>query len=180
MGHPKRYVYNGLATRGSPNHTIFNVLELSNAQTLLFVWFWSPRAPKPYYFLGFGALELPNDSMFIICGAHVVDNYKHSITAAAYLATLMSTTWTGKVTSNILEELPFYDYTNLLAASRLYCMILFTIPFQVLSALDRGIQIQRWPLPIILGATYGFVLGTMVGVFLLGAQNRQKNRRTKD
>jgi len=125
-------------------------------------------------------LTLTTFGMFIICGAHVVDNYKHSITAAAYLATLMSTTWTGKVTSNILEELPFYDYTNLLAASRLYCMILFTIPFQVLSALDRGIQIQRWPLPIILGATYGFVLGTMVGVFLLGAQNRQKNRRTKD
>jgi hypothetical protein len=30
---------------------------------------------------------------------------------------------------------------------------------------DWGGQIQRWPLPVMLGSTYGFVLGTMVGLF---------------
>lgn len=113
-------------------------------------------------------------ALFALCGDNIVKHYQHSLSAALYVAALASTTWTGTTSSNILEELPFYDFSNLLAASRLYCMALVAIPFQILNTLDAGLQMQRWPIPIVLGSTYGYVFGTYLGLFLLYAQNKNK------
>ena len=41
----------------------------------------------------------------------------------------------------------------------MYATIITTIPFQILNILDHGIQIQRWPIPMILGATIGHCIG---------------------
>ena len=53
----------------------------------------------------------------------------------------------------------------------LYGTILTTIPFMVLNILDHGDQNQRWPMPILLGALcghiVGIVLGTLVGLYRL-------------
>eukprot|EP00529_Nitzschia_sp_RCC80_P028113 CAMPEP_0113486950 /NCGR_PEP_ID=MMETSP0014_2-20120614/25261_1 /TAXON_ID=2857 /ORGANISM="Nitzschia sp." /LENGTH=262 /DNA_ID=CAMNT_0000380639 /DNA_START=175 /DNA_END=963 /DNA_ORIENTATION=- /assembly_acc=CAM_ASM_000159 len=106
-------------------------------------------------------------------GNSLINNWEHTICASLYIATLMQTTSTGKVTSNIMEEYPFYDpiENNALATSRLYTTFLFAIPFQVLTILDHGMQVQRWPLPLIIGGSYGYVLGTIIGICLLGRQN---------
>lgn len=40
-----------------------------------------------------------------------------------------------------------------------------TIPFQILLLYDRGWQAQRWPVPIILGSTCGWLLGTVLAAF---------------
>jgi hypothetical protein len=38
------------------------------------------------------------------------------------------------------------------------------IPFQILTVLDRGLQIQSWPLRVILGKAYGYVMGSLIGI----------------
>ena len=52
----------------------------------------------------------------------------------------------------------------LLASCQIHAALFVTVPFQILRLYDWGSQIQRWPLPIILGSTYGFVLGTVLGI----------------
>lgn len=47
---------------------------------------------------------------------------------------------------------------------RLYATLLITIPFQILQILDSGIQVQRWPIPQVLGSTVGWVVGSVVGL----------------
>jgi hypothetical protein len=51
-----------------------------------------------------------------------------------------------------------------LACCQMHMTLFVTIPFQVLRLYDWGSQIQRYPLPIMLGSTYGFVLGTIMGL----------------
>jgi hypothetical protein len=114
--------------------------------------------------------------MYVLFGAlgnSLVVNWRETVCASLYVSTLVATTHTGKITSNIMEEYPFYDpiENNALASSRLYTTFLFAIPFQILSILDHGMQVQRWPLPLILGGSYGYVLGTIIGICLLGRQN---------
>lgn len=117
--------------------------------------------------------------LFGLCGSNIVENAGHSVTAALYVAALASTTSSGEPTSRIAEELPFMDSSNLLAFCRLYGMILTSIPFQVVNILDAGLQIQRWPLTIIIGVTYGYVIGTFVGVTSLYYQRKGKEDKTK-
>ncbi len=44
-----------------------------------------------------------------------------------------------------------------------YCCTIQTILFQILLTFDRGYQVQRYPIPIILGCTIGWIIGTCVG-----------------
>jgi len=64
-----------------------------------------------------------------------------------------------------------YDNTNIFVFFEeivnryiLYTTILVTIPFQILNILDHGDQFQRWPMPIIIGATVGHCFGTLIGL----------------
>lgn len=47
--------------------------------------------------------------------------------------------------------------------SIVYCCTIVTVLFQVLLLYDRGYQIQRYPIPIVLGCTIGWIIGTCVG-----------------
>jgi hypothetical protein len=119
-------------------------------------------------------------ALFAVSGNYLVKNWQHSVTAALYMATLLSTTASQKRTSNILEELPFNDLSDIMATSRLYTTILCTIPFQLLTVLDHGLQIQRWPIPVILGSTYGYVFGTLIGIIVTYLASQRKAKEQKD
>ena len=96
-------------------------------------------------------LTLVTFALLALCGDNMVKHWKASSTTALYIATLVATTSNGKGTPNVLDDLPFFDFSDLLSTSRLYGILIFIIPFQVLTVLDHGIQIQRWPLPVLLG-----------------------------
>jgi hypothetical protein len=154
------------------------VFAMTPVVVIMLIWLVKSPDKMMSNLLSLTKLTMATYALFGLCGAYIVTNYQHSLTAALYIAALASTTWTKKGhTSNILEELPFYDHSNLLASSRLYGMLLVSIPFQVLTVLDRGIQIQRWPMPILLGGTYGYVVGTMAGIFLMHFQNKAEQQR---
>jgi len=111
-----------------------------------------------------------------VCGANIVTHPWHSIVSALYVASLLTTTCdTGTMAgeSNVLNQLPFRGASiDILATSRLYGMLAVMIPFQLFLILDRGTQIQRWPIPVVVGATYGYVLGTIFGIILGSMQKR--------
>ena len=48
----------------------------------------------------------------------------------------------------------------------MYTTLIVTIPFQILHILDHGDQIQRWPIPIILGATIGHICGCVIEMII--------------
>ena len=125
--------------------------------------------------------------MAIVAGASPTKDLYHTGLASLYLATLTVVVTTSPGTpppqqSNYgfwqsrlaLPALNSEDYpsinTNthfsnqLLAACQIHATLFVTVPFQVLRLYDWGSQIQRWPLPMILGSTYGFVVGTLVGL----------------
>jgi hypothetical protein len=96
-------------------------------------------------------LTLVTFALFALCGDNLVKHWKASFLTALYIGTLLATTSNGKVTSKTLDDLPFSDFSDLLSTSRLYGMLIFIIPMQILTVLDHGMQIQRWPLPVLLG-----------------------------
>ena len=49
--------------------------------------------------------------------------------------------------------------------SIVYCCTIVTVLFQILLLYDRGYQIQRYPIPIVMGCTIGWIVGTCVGTF---------------
>ena len=105
-------------------------------------------------------------AMLGLFGANIVDNYQHSIYTAIYVAALlMTTTRRDSPSSKLVEQLPFYDSSDLISQCRLYGMLGMNIPFQILQVLDWGIQVQRWPVPVLLGISYGYILGTFLGMF---------------
>lgn len=57
---------------------------------------------------------------------------------------------------------------QLLSVCQIHGTLFCNIPFQVLRLYDWGSQIQRWPLPIFLGSTYGFVFGSILGCLGIG------------
>lgn len=115
--------------------------------------------------------------LFALCGNYLVDNWQHSLSAALFLSALICTNLTEKRSSNILEELPFFDQSEIMATSRLYCTLAFIIPFSILSVLDHGSQIQRWPVPVLIGGTYGFVFGSFLGITLSYFQHKKKDSK---
>mmetsp|Transcript_28910 Transcript_28910/g.69755 ORF Transcript_28910/g.69755 Transcript_28910/m.69755 type:complete len:227 (+) Transcript_28910:27-707(+) len=151
--------------------TIFTALPVV---FIMLLWLKNDANRLTSKLLSLTKLTLVTYALFGVAGSNIVDNYRHSLTAALFVASLASTTWTGEETSNVLKELPFSDSSDIVAFSRLYGMILTTIPFCVTSILDAGMQIQRWPLPIICGCSYGYTIGTMIGVTALYYQRKAK------
>jgi hypothetical protein len=114
--------------------------------------------------------------LFGLCGIDLIDTWQHSITAALFLATLLCTNLTEKRTSKILEELPFYDHSDLVCTCRMYTTLAFIMVFSILSVLDHGDQKQRWPVPVLMGGTYGFVFGSIAGILLTYFQSKKKQK----
>jgi hypothetical protein len=51
----------------------------------------------------------------------------------------------------------------ILSQTIVYTCWICTVPVQILLLYDRGYQIQRYPVPIILGSTIGWILGVLLG-----------------
>ena len=151
--------------------TIFTALPVV---VIMLLWLKYAANRLTSNLLSLTKLTLVIYGLFGVAGTNIVENYRHSLTAALFVAALASTTWTGEETSNVLKELPFADSSDIIAFCRLYGMILTTVPFSVTTILDAGMQIQRWPLPVICGCSYGYTIGTLIGVTALYYQRKAK------
>ena len=65
---------------------------------------------------------------------------------------------------------------RLLQTIVLYSCTACTIPMQILLLYDRGWQLQRWPIPVILGSTVGWIGGTVLGTLVLATSNTALDR----
>ena len=108
--------------------------------------------------------------VFVLCGADPWRHILQTMATAWYVTHLvvLIKPWSppDKPQTNfqhVLKHLLHWDNTNL-ASFQIYGTLLVAIPFQVLHVLDWGIQIQRWPLPVIIGTTYGWIVGSALGI----------------
>mmetsp|Transcript_20423 Transcript_20423/g.30307 ORF Transcript_20423/g.30307 Transcript_20423/m.30307 type:complete len:213 (+) Transcript_20423:179-817(+) len=118
--------------------------------------------------------------IFVLCGADPTRHIFHTILSALYVAALAwLTPISNKTTkSNFSVQLSqrLQLQTDILASYRLYGTVLGIIPLQILNILDWGAQVQRWPLPLLIGSTYGWIVGTLVGIIQTQLRTiRQKN-----
>jgi uncharacterized integral membrane protein len=120
----------------------------------------------------------------ILCGVSPFANVHHSLLASFFVATLACGYIQPKADESIqmaikrvivvpdYSELPYIDcLVNEMNGYMLYSVVAVTIPFMILNVLDGGFQVQRWPLPIILGCfcghVIGIIVGTLVGIYRL-------------
>jgi hypothetical protein len=75
-----------------------------------------------------------------------------AVTVAAAAASSSSTTWQRQRQQQLI-----------LSQNIVYTCWICTVPTQILLLYDRGYQIQRYPVPIILGSTIGWILGVLLG-----------------
>lgn len=83
---------------------------------------------------------------FILCGAHPIHNITHTLWAALYTACLLL--WR-----------PNDD--NKKSRHHVNTILLVAIPFQILNILDTGLQVQRWPIPILIGGSVGWIVSNL-------------------
>lgn len=114
--------------------------------------------------------------MAILCGAHPVHNLLYTVLASFYVASLISLNPpvfndATRTTNNNKQLLLFTRRIDALVSGddvmqsfRLYATLLTMIPFQILNILDSGLQAQRWPVPMLLGSTVGWILGSVLGL----------------
>lgn len=112
--------------------------------------------------------------MAVVCGTPPTREIYHTALASAYLATLtvllpVTATTTTAAVQGRKKNNKSLDAQQLLATCQVHATLFLTVPFQVLRLYDWGSQIQRWPLPILLGSTYGYVAGSVLGGVLLVA-----------
>jgi len=111
----------------------------------------------------------------ILCGAHPINNLHSTLLASFYVASLVSLNppvfndasgWSLQhVLNSRLTTITSRQGDEIMGTCRFYTTLLVMIPFQILNILDSGLQVQRWPLPIVLGSTVGWVIGsTMIGL----------------
>ena len=122
----------------------------------------------------------------VLCGADPTENQVHTLWASLYAAALVwlsppltdaSTTTVSDFQSALLTRLRWMSHrtpNEKLSFCRFYATLLVAVPFQILNILDWGAQIQRWPLPIILGCTFGWIAGSLFALLLLTLQPSSK------
>ena len=152
------------------NVTVFSVLPFF---TLMTAWTVSNPSMVGWKILSFIKVSGLIFVTFGLCGNDLIATWQHSIPASLYLATLLCANLTEKRTPKLTEELPFFDHSDLLATTRLYTTIAFVIPFSILSVLDHGDQQQRWPVPVLMGGTYGFAFGSIAGLILKNSEAKK-------
>jgi hypothetical protein len=120
----------------------------------------------------------------IMCGASPSENLIHTVLSTVYFTTLafgyiqpssdvsLGTTVERVVLSPDYSELSFKEsMVNEMNMCILYATFFVTIPFMILNILDHGEQNQRWPVPVVLGALCGHLVGggagTLLGVYRL-------------
>ena len=114
--------------------------------------------------------------VIILCGADPFTNFLHTLGSALYLTNLALFVhpWSdSELKSSFSDSMYHYlDDNDSMTSCRLRGTVLGTIPFQVLNVLDWGIQVQRWPLPVLIGSTYGWIGGTLLGIVLSHVKSR--------
>eukprot|EP00934_Nitzschia_sp_Nitz4_P003241 Nitzschia sp. Nitz4//scaffold246_size28974//13112//13958//NITZ4_008083-RA/size28974-snap-gene-0.2-mRNA-1//1//CDS//3329543915//3231//frame0 len=157
--------------------TVFSVLPVVSI-----IVYWIIRSPDQVVsnLLGLFQLTLAVFALTALCGDDFTQHWRHSALSSVYVAGLLSTTWMSTKARNALERLPFQDYSNLLSTCRLYGVFFVSIPFHLVRVLDHGTQMQRWPLPILLGGTYGYIIGTFFGLVALYLTNQGSRRKSSD
>jgi hypothetical protein len=84
--------------------------------------------------------------------------------ASLYMASLISLNPSVFFGDDKHKSLHCDDNDTMMNTCRFYATLLITIPFQILQILDSGLQVQRWPIPLLLGSTVGWVVGNIVGL----------------
>lgn len=137
---------------------------------------------------------------FILCGASPFEHLSHTLLASWYF-TILTFGYYIPPKKNVIVHVLMGEQDNLVQQGRekevndemkmmtidvesrgariiMYTTLIVTIPFQILHILDHGDQIQRWPIPIILGATMGHICGCVIEL-ILGLYYWFSLRRTK-
>jgi hypothetical protein len=105
-------------------------------------------------------------AIFILCGASPTQDVLHTILASFYMASLLTFHPSVVFASSSGSDATLHDDTTM-NKCRFYVTLIMTIPFQILQILDSGLQVQRWPIPILLGSTVGWVVGNVVGLLMI-------------
>jgi hypothetical protein len=106
-------------------------------------------------------------TIIFLCGANPTNKGEiiHTILASFYMASLLT------FQPCVFAKKTLHDDDNnnnpRMKTSRFYATLLMTIPFQILQILDSGLQVQRWPIPLLLGSTVGWVVGNVVGLLIV-------------
>jgi hypothetical protein len=118
-------------------------------------------------------------AVLILCGVHPLRDLPHTLRAALYLTTLAwpmgvlkgeeHDTFLNRcyqlVDLSIVPTTAGVNQAGLIIAShRFYGTMLGLIPFAILNILDWGLQIQRWPLPLVIGGTIGWTVGNLFSI----------------
>jgi hypothetical protein len=118
---------------------------------------------------------------YLVLGASPVQNLWHTLGAALYLIVLLQ--WDPLVRPpwprHTLDRLSAatqrprdLDARVSLTVVQTRCVVACTVLAHVLRLYDGGWQAQRWPVPTIVGATYGWILGPWCGILLVGRPER--------
>lgn len=142
------------------------------------------------YFIGSTLMQFIIFLIVILSGASPVENVHHTLLASAYLSNLMFSyippsheklTLFHSIANVVMAFSPFnkiesgkkqhqspfimmQERVTEFNAFILYSIIGILCPFMILNILDHGEQHQRWPLPIILAALLGHVIGVILGL----------------
>ena len=142
--------------------------------------------PSILHILNLLAMTLCIWIAYIIYGASPTENLWHTLAAALYLMLLIQFNpplWGksnehGQVTlscsMNTLERLSLASTStsrttalaDRLAVVQTRCVLGLTTVLHILRLYDRGWQAQRWPVPTILGASLGWMVGQWIGLLL--------------
>lgn len=121
-----------------------------------------------------------------LCGASVYENHWHTVLGALYFGTLCM--WDPPVfskdssTRTVVKEFQHRHLAiprssqEVLAQTVLHGVVAGAVPLQILLLYDRGWQMQRWPVPLVLGSTVGWVGGIIVGT-VRGLYRSQQSKK---
>ena len=152
---------------------VLDVLQLTIVVALtMFLCGASPYANIEHTFLAalflssLIAMDLPFDNL--------QQQQQESRQAMRTTETTMTNTTSPILDNNILwrispsssSTMSTTPHDGWLCQIRGHCTVAITIVCQILLLYDRGWQIQRWPVPTILGSAIGWTLGVLVSVIL--------------
>lgn len=146
----------------------------------------SPTHSVPQQLVRLGTDSAVVLAAMVLCGASPTGDLPHTVCAAVYLALLATTDHPppnatreeDPASLSLLQRLsrpvtlppPRWDdgrgRTEYFGALVAHCVVGLNIPFSILRLYDRGWQWQRWPIPVVVASTYGWVLGAVLGLVL--------------
>jgi hypothetical protein len=112
---------------------------------------------------------------YLVLGAAPGQNVWHTLAAAWYVVVLLQ----GDPLVRPLRSVGVLDRLSAatqrpgdasptsLAVLQTQCVVTGTVLAHVLRLYDNGWQAQRWPVPTVLGATYGWILGPWLGLLVV-------------